>query len=63
MFFERTCEIIGELKADKAISDDVATHAMEILSWNTKCAMTVTHSGERYMRMHAVEMDIMLMAL
>ena len=48
MFFERTCEIIGELKADKAISDDVATHAMEILSWNTDAENSVK-TLERFM--------------
>lgn len=48
MFFERTCEIIGELKADKAISDDVATHAMEVLSWNTDAENSVK-TLERFM--------------
>lgn len=32
MCFEQACETINELRADKAISDDVATHAIEILS-------------------------------
>ena len=35
----------------------------EMPSLNMKCAITVTNTGERYMRMHAVEMDIMLIAL
>ena len=35
----------------------------EMPSLNTKCAIMVTNTGERYMRMHAVEMDIMLIAL
>lgn len=32
MCFERACEIISELRVDNAITDDVATHAIEILS-------------------------------
>ena len=35
----------------------------DMASLNTTRARTVTNTGERYMRMHAVEMDIMLMAL
>lgn len=32
MCFERACEITSELRVDNAITDDVATHAIEILS-------------------------------
>lgn len=48
MCFERACEIINELRADNAISDDVATHAMEILSWNTDAEKSVK-TLERFM--------------